>query len=459
MFLSLVTASLVAHATAPVLTFEEALAQAAERNHDIKAAQARLDQAQANSKKAFAAHLPQISTGGNYLYNNVEARIAMPTGYMLVPDADNPMGALPQVVPSGFMEAVVQPHHSFTGNVQIQQGLLMPQLWYAISNAKKAVALSEVSVEAARREVLFAVASLYYSAAGLREAMVVQQGLLEVNQAHEKDATIQVSAGAAPRLVLLRAQIERTKAEQDLLRSRNNYAAAKSALATLLDREPDFDVVRPRPMNAPAVANDRDPGALAAAALATRPDVRAAQMGIELAEGARKGVLARYAPTLALIGQLDVSNFQGFAGSYVIGRGGLALNWNLFDGGLREAEHREAQAKIAESEAQLRAAEARTRDEIRRALLELESADANRLKAEEQARLARENAGLVKQSFEAGAATYIEVVDANAALTGAELSRVSEMLNADLAAIQLARALGAAAPDTRTAPTPQAEIR
>lgn len=90
----------------------------------------------------------------------------------------------------------------------------------------------------------------------------------------------------------------------------------------------------------------------------------------------------------------------------------------------------------------LTAAENKARDEVRRALLDLETARSNRLTAEEQLTLARENAALVKASFEAGAGTYLEVVDANAALTGAELSNLSETLNVDLAVLKLARAAG-----------------
>jgi outer membrane protein, multidrug efflux system len=57
--------------------------------------------------------------------------------------------------------------------------------------------------------------------------------------------------------------------------------------------------------------------------------------------------------------------------------------------------------------------------------------------------LARENQRLVDVNYKAGAATYIEVSDANTALLNAELSQVSEALNADLAATRLLKAAGA----------------
>ena len=79
---------------------------------------------------------------------------------------------------------------------------------------------------------------------------------------------------------------------------------------------------------------------------------------------------------------------------------------------------------------------------MRRARLDLQSAEANQVKADEQVKLARESAQLVKNNFEAGVATYLEVTDANTSLSSAELSAVNEALNVRLARLALARAVG-----------------
>ena len=48
----------------------------------------------------------------------------------------------------------------------------------------------------------------------------------------------------------------------------------------------------------------------------------------------------------------------------------------------------------------------------------------------------------MKNNFEAGVATYLEVTDANSSLSQAELSAVNEGLNVRLARLALARAVG-----------------
>ncbi len=144
------------------------------------------------------------------------------------------------------------------------------------------------------------------------------------------------------------------------------------------------------------------------------------------------------------------ANVAGFTGKNTTWLVTVGLQWVLWDGGLREAQLRESSAKIAEAEANARSAENKARDEVRRAMLDLASARANRIKAEEQLRLAREGQRLVDVSFKAGLATYLEVTDANTALAVAETGFVGETLNASLAALRVLKSAGQfAVPQTK----------
>src|SRR5690606_21100222 len=97
---------------------------------------------------------------------------------------------------------------------------------------------------------------------------------------------------------------------------------------------------------------------------------------------------------------------------------------------------------LREARALKEQAERNTRDEVFRARLDLESARANRLKAEDSASLARESAALAELQFKAGMATYIEASDANTVLTQAEIGLLTERLNEQLAALRLLKAAG-----------------
>ncbi|MFZ5468289.1 MAG: TolC family protein [Myxococcota bacterium] len=430
----------------PVLTLEAALQGASERNLDLKAAHARLAQVREASRKVLAAYLPQLSVGGTYTRNSVEAKIALPTGYFIRDvvqpqgpvfdpgqpvSAENPPGLQTSHVlfPSGFVEAEIQPLNQLGAQLQLQQALVVPALWPALSNAHLGEQVAALSVEAARREILFAVVQAYYGAAGLKEALAVQEKLLEMNQAHEKDARQRYELGAAPKIELLRAEVDRARSEQDVERTRNAYAGVKSSLATLLDRDADFEVERP-------------PRPVLEATEGDRPDVEAARVGVELADGLRRGVWFKYAPSLGLTAAYRVSNARGFTGTYDTWAVGVGLQWLLWDGGLRESELRETAAKQEEAQALWRSAQNKAKDELRRAELDLKSAQANEKKAAEALALARESAQLAQAAYTSGAATYLQVSDANTALLAAELSAIGEQLNAQLAMLRLAKAAG-----------------
>jgi outer membrane protein TolC len=414
------------------LTIDDALARAAEANYDLAVARARLQQARQGVWKAWSGYLPQVSAGASYTRNNAAADIKIPIGYHVDPvtfETDRPT----QVI-----EAAIQKLNQLGAQIQATQALFVPMLWGMINAATHGANAAELSVEAARREILFGVSQLFYGTASLRKVQDVQQRLFETAKKHERDAEVRYKTGTIPKVGLLRAQIERARAEQDLLRAKNGYESMRLALATALDRPADFEVVEPPEPVLPA-----DPASLEAQALRDRPDVKAAREAEAAARGARVGTAGKYLPSVGAFGRWQISNVGGFTGDNTAWAVGVAANWNLLDGGLREAELREANAKVAEAEAARKGAEAKALLDVRQATLDLQSAQANARKAQEQRDLARENQRLIDVSYAAGAATALEQADAQTALSSAEVGAESEALNAKLAALRLLKSAGA----------------
>ncbi len=404
----------------PLLTLDQALREAQGKNLDIQQAFARLDQANQASWKAWSYYLPQATANGTYTRNETEAVIH----------------AAPPAIPE---DVIIQKQDQLNASLKVTQALIAPALWPAIKNAYRSEQLASSNVESARRDILFGVAQLYYGAASLKQAVAVQERQLAISRGHERDARVRYEAGTTPKVALLRAEIDRNKAEQDLKRAQNALLSAKVQLATMLDRSSaDFDVEVPAEQKAPS-----DGKGLEEAALRDRPDVQAARKSLEIAEGTRTGNWLQYLPSLGAFGQLNWANLEGFTGKRTNWAMGLTLNWTLLDGGLREANIRESQARVVEAEAARRSAEAKAREDVRRTLLDLDSAQANKRKAKEQVELARENSKLVDLNYRAGAATYLESADASAALLSAELGHVGESLSADLATLSLVKAIGA----------------
>ncbi len=406
-------------APAATLTLEDALRLAAERNLDLKAAEARLRQAEQGYSKALSGYLPQVTAGGTYTRNGSAVELPFPAG-------QDPVSK-----DITFMTVEIVPRTQLQGTVDASQVLFTPARRFGIKAASRGGDAARAATEAARRSILFGTAQAFYAVAALRRTLEVSERLLEIAQRQEKDARVRFQAGAIAKVGLLRAEIDRARAEQDVLRSRNSYQSARLGLATLLDRPADFEVADPPEPTFPA-----NPAALEAAALRDRPEILATRKNLEAAVAARRAQQSRYLPSLAAFGHYQNANVPGLTGAE-LWTVGLSLQWKLLDGGLREAEIREATARVAEAEVAVASTEARVRLEVAQAVLDLESARANALKAKEQRDLAAENQRLVDVSFRAGSATAVEQADATAALRNAEIAQLTEALNAQLAAVRV----------------------
>jgi outer membrane protein TolC len=430
------------------LTLDAALAEAERGSPDLAGARARLDEARAGVAAARARYLPQLKGGASWTRNSDEVKLQIPYAYTLrdVGAPTSPAGgSLPGAptttvaIPTGVQQGTLQPRDQLAAQLELTQAIFAPAAWFGVEAAGAAARASAETTEVARRELRFGVAQAYYGAASAARIVEIEERQLALAQAHERDAAVQVQAGVQPRIVLLRASIESARVAQDLERARNGLAVAKSALATLLGRRDDAGVELAAP---PPPALPPDLSRLEDDAVAQRPELRAARAGVEAATAERRVYTSEYLPVLGAFGRAVWTDPAGLTGKQETWAAGLALTWTFLDGGGREAERRRASARVAEADAGLAATAVKVRDEVRRARLELASARANRVKAEEQVALARENQRLVEASFRAGHSTSLEATDANAAVATAELAAANEALGADLAALRLLRAAG-----------------
>ena len=434
----------------PLLSLDDALTAARSRNLDLKAAIARYEAAKEIVGKTWSGYLPQLSANGSYTRNNIGAVFAAPTGLYIrqgVPETQYyapPPANLPGTVPTPaltvvptYARIVVQEQNQWQGKISGSQQIFAPALIASIRAATLTARAAELTLDNTRRQILFGVAQQYYAAAGLRRAAEVQAQLVEIETYREKDAQVRFDAGSVNKIFLLRAQIDKTQAEQNLRASRYGYTASKAALAVLLERSADFEVDIPPE---PALPQGLDK--LEDVAPSRRPDVLSLKVQAEAADANHTSVILSYLPTVNFNGAYLISNATGFTGLEGSWYFSFGLNWTLFDGGLREANLRESAANARAAADSATSLDLQSKEQVRTAQLQLESARVNRDKAADQVKLARENLALVRINTEAGAATYLEQEDAISALDQAELILIQETLNSQLGVLAVENAAG-----------------
>ncbi|MEK7705997.1 MAG: TolC family protein [Myxococcota bacterium] len=426
-----------------VLTLPEVLARAETSCLDVTLLREKLVQAEASLGKAWSAVLPTIQGVGSYTRNSVASVIPFPdfrAGFGPSPNAPpdvNDLGSL-RVYPMSLLNIEVQPQDQWVGTAQASMPLFIAPAYYAIAAARRAVDLTENSVAHAKDELFFGIAQLYYGSVATARVVELAERQLGGASESERVARSRYQAGELARIGFLRAGVERARAEQDLQRAKNAYATTTLALATLVGIDAPFSVEAPAAVVAPA----GDEQKLIDQALASRTDLVASRLGTDVADRLLMATWWKFAPIIAVNGAYRWMNFSGFAGESRTWAVTVNAIWTLYDGGLRHDEIREARSRTREADTQRQKVERAVRQDVKASTLELESARANLTKAQEQNRLATEGAVLAGQLFAAGAATYLDVVDANNAAFAAGVAAVSEELNVQVASLKLAKAIG-----------------
>jgi outer membrane protein TolC len=426
--------TLPADATGPVITLDQALEVATQRNLDLKALSAQLDQAQEITWKALSLYMPQVTVGASYTRQD---EVRTPLGVPVGPPA-GVVNGIPVYNQLGVIEVEQQKNGLLGVQASATQTLVSARLFFAIRGAKESQQGVKLSLENGRRQVLFGVARAYYATASLKELMGVSQRLLEIAQRQEHDAQVRYSAGAIAKVGLIRAQIDRARAEEDVKRARAQYLSTKVALAALLARDTAFEVTSPPEPSLPST--ELDP--LVSQAIQTRPDLEATRVQVKVEEANTKANRSRYLPDLQAFARVQWANQKGLNNKNDAWYYGLQAQWTILDGFRRESDVREAEARVAEASARAEGAVVRARQEVTQALLDLESARANAQKSKEQRDLATENLRLVDVSYRAGTATAVEQADATAQLRNAEIQVTTDTLNAQLAALNVLNAVG-----------------
>jgi outer membrane protein TolC len=432
--------SLGENAAAPPLTLEEAKEMAKKSSPTLQAAQETLHQTELLIDKAWTMVKPQWTATGTYTHYNTGMSLTMPDFYS-IGTSEEVCGDFwnPDVgfCFTRFEDVTIQKQDSFNFYTTITQPLFIGQAISTIKSAYKAYDLAQINTANMTDYLLYTLEVAYYGAMTAKKFAAISENAVQIRKEHLKVARAKFEAGETTKITVLSAEISLNSAEQDLKSAENALALAKESIQLLIGRRADFTLVPPTPPKRPEGNLEQH----IAEAMGKRRDLVAAQLNLELAEQAKADAWYRFLPSLVAVGNLRVADVKGFTNEYMTWNIGLALSIPLYDGGLRYAYLDEAKSKMRAAEIGIRQTKDNIVSEIHQLWLKLEMAEAKLDKAHQSVELAREQVSLAKASFEAGATTNLEVLDANAALFISEMNEAQEELNQQLAILRLQKAL------------------
>ena len=301
---------------------------------------------------------------------------------------------------------------------------------------------AKLSVEDARQMVVLTVGNAYLRVIADKAEISADKAELATAKVSLSQAQDQHQAGTAPKLDVLRAQVDYQSQQQTLIAAENTYQKDKIALARAIGLPLAQKYVATEKVPFAPLAHMTRSQALSEA-LANRQDLKSLEQKVEAAQHARKA---------ATYERLPVIKFEGDYGdiginvrhSHGTGNAVGSLDVPIFEEGKLRGDAKKAQAQLDEENAKLSDLRGQIKQDVDDSLLDIASSAKQVQVAKSNVALAKEELKEAQERYAAGVTDNLEVSQAQQALAKADAQYVSSLYAHNVAKLSLARAMGVA---------------
>jgi outer membrane protein TolC len=402
------------------LTLQEAIQKGLQANLGVLVAGTRVEEAEAARLRSLsAALLPRVTA---QTYANVQNRDLRAFGI-----------SLPN------MPEVVGPFSNYDIRLYAQQNVVDLQSYRTLRASEQALDAGKMDFKNARDLIVRSIAALYLNAQSAAARADASQSRVTDSATLMKLAKDKHDAGTATGVDVLRAEVQLANDKQALLIAQNQFKQSLLALARNLGMNPGTPLELAEPLNYRALSQPEIDALAPAAQLARADYLSLLSQRQELIEqqGASR---ARFYPKLSVNG-----NFGGIGRSV----GGIQatgmlqgqIDFTLFDRD-RQGEADQLASRLKRIDDQIADMRRGIDEDLREALLNLDSASQQVAVAREGQDLAHRELELSQDRFQAGTANNVEVVTAQDELARAEENYILAVSSHVDAKFALARAMG-----------------
>jgi outer membrane protein TolC len=338
------------------------------------------------------------------------------------------------------VSSVVGPIGTFDARAYLKSPIFNWELIQRERGAQAGEAVAQFNYRSARELVALSAGNQYLLTIASGARVDAAQAQVESAQALYTKARDQQTAGIAPAIDTLRAQVESQSRQQQLIAARNSYAKQKLLLARTIGLPPgqEFNLTDKAPYE-PLTPMSVEQALQRA--YAQRPDYLAAVQQVRSAQLFRRAATAEHLPNLSLAGDYGAAGVN-IGNSHGVFDIGATLAIPIFAGGRAHADALQAEATLRQSKQQLDSLRAQIDYDVRSALLDLASAADQVEVARQSLDLANQTLDQARDRFTAGVTDNLEVVQAQETVATANENYIASLYAHNLAKVSLARAIG-----------------
>ncbi len=308
--------------------------------------------------------------------------------------------------------------------------------------AETGLAISELDRRTIENSLTASVIQAYYNAMAA-EAFI---GIAEESEANVgaelRIMNVRFREGGALKSDILSLEVRLARAKEDVVRRKNAWNIALTALANVMGVNPAAEIVLektdPMTFSLPETYEDGLAGSLE-----RRPEIRQVRAKVSQARMALDAARAGYLPRVDAQAQYYMDDpDMAYDAERDNWRAALVFNWDLFTGFSTCAEIQKAEAALTEALAADRKTELSVRTDVRTAYLNLAEAQARLEVARSSVAMAEESHALVKRQYEGGSAPITRYLEAELDLNRSRVRSAAAFYDAQKARADVGRAVG-----------------
>jgi outer membrane protein TolC len=403
------------------LTLHDAIEKGLQANLSVLVADTRVQELEGTRTRRFATLLPRVRTQSYVNLQNRNLR-AFGISFPAVPE-------------------VVGPFSNFDFRLYAEQNVLDLQTYHNWKASLRQLDASKLDYQDARDLIVRTIAGLYLNAQSAGARVEAAQARVTSAELLYRIAKDKHDVGTATGVDTLRAQVELANERQSLLVARNQQKQALLALARNIGLHPGTPLELAESLQYQPISRPEAEAALRSALLMRSDYMSLASQRLNLTEQQR-ATHARYYPRFSING-----NYGGLGRSIGDLKGiGIiqgTLDFTLFDRD-RKGEAQEIAARLRRIDDQIADLQRGIDQDIREALLNLESAAEQVAVAQEGRELAQRELDLAQDRFQSGVTNNVEVVTAQDELARAQENYIFAVSSHMDARFALSRAVGGA---------------
>ena len=429
-----------AQPTAPqpkVLTLDNAISVALDRNISIQQAYANTSSAQSGVLAAYGTYLPTFSANGSWTRQQTNR-----------PASTQLIGGQPIQVPA-TVSTTSNYSTGLSASYTIFNGFSREASYsQAVSSATSA---EEQSIRT-NQQIVFQVQSAYLGVLRNEQLVKVSEENLARDQKQLERITESNRVGALSIGDVYRQQSQVAQDEVLLISAQNTYDKSIADLVSLigLDVSDNYQIADPK-VPAELSATDFDAvnvkvksfDEMRQRAMASRPDYLSAKEVYSAAQSGVTSASSAYFPSVSAFAGYNLSNTEFAQLSQSKGvNWGLNIRWNLFDGFQTNRGIQSAIAQRRGAELNLLQAERNVSVDVKKALLDLDAAKKQYDASLQGLQSATQDRRVAEEKYNLGSGTLVDLLTANAGLVNAQANKVNATYNYITASLGLDYVIG-----------------